>query len=207
MKSQSTIRTFDIFNDATTGFAFDRARAETIYQSAAGAVARYAGPIVLSRMRGARINLGDKPMKLFNFRLPSGPYSLVLTSRRLVDRGDQSVHVAGAGVFPFRDLPDGTRQYDSVARSTRSIISNYNNLADPSLTLLAAHEIGHSFMGSDHCPDIACVMRTIEPENEPRNAEILAQENPFCGNCIETLEDSGRQAAAALLLDGLNFNE
>jgi hypothetical protein len=207
VKSKSTVRAFDVFNDITAGFASDNAWAEVIYHSAAEAVARHAGPIMLSPVRGVHIPLGDRPINLFNFSLPSGPHSILLTRRRLVDLNDDTVHLSGGGVFPFQDQPNGARTPGTVASQTKSIISDHANLTDESLKLLAAHEMAHSFMGPGVCLNTACTMQAPEPENVPRNAEILAQEEPFCDNCIGTLEYRGQQAAGVLLLDGLNFNE
>lgn len=200
MKSQPLVRTFDVFYDATHGFAFSEVRAETIYQAAVGLVGRHAGPLALAKVHGLNIGLGDRPMKLTNVRFGKGGYSMLITQRKLVSPHGDRIYVVSNNDYAGTESFPGSGEYvpdTSVAWASKTIISNTENYTDTTLTALAAHEMAHSFVGAAHCPDTACLMQ-VPSDWEPQNAKLLSQDEPFCDNCGESLEQRKQLALEAI---------
>jgi len=191
---KTPVRTFDTYYDMTEGSAFSKVRAEGLYQMAAELVGRYAGPIALAQIQGVKLPLEGRPITTKNVRFGRGGYSMLMTNHELVwgngtsaagltDVGYRTQEVAG--IFHAIDA--------SYAWTSNSIVSDFHNLTDSALRVATAHEMAHTFIGPHHCADAHCVMQ--EPVLAgPPNAKLMAQDDPFCDNCIELLVDRGNRA-------------
>jgi hypothetical protein len=206
VKAQSTVRTFETFYDATEGYEFSKPRAEVICQAAAELIGRYTGPIALSPMQGLRINLGDSPITPFNVNFGTTPYKILMTKRVVVGPDKQTVSSYSMTKGRLRrPHPGAPYKLDGFISASESGISNANNLTDSTLTVLTAHEMAHTFTNPNHCPETDC-LRQFPFEKSSTNAKLLNQDDPFCDNCVQLLEQGGQLAAGAVMLKDLGLD-
>jgi hypothetical protein len=150
--------------------------------------------------------LGDRPITPLSVNFGTTPYSILMTKRVLVGPDEQTVASYSLTKGRLRRPHSGAPyKLDGFFSASESGISNANNLTDSTLTVLTAHEMAHTFTDPGHCPETDCI-RQVPREKSSTNAKLLNQDDPFCDNCSQLLEQGGQLAAGAVILKDLGFD-
>ncbi len=172
------IRHVDAFYEKDGEFAVPRDLAENLFAGAIPLVARYAGLIDV-RLRPMNVGTTSNPLDIRRIKLGNDPHAGLFTRRRVMADG-----IVSRGLCLFGPSRDDVR----VSRFFVSTAPTPNDMTNQKLTLVTAHELGHSF-GLPECSSgvTTCVMnKTVESDGTTPSPDKIMR-NPFCDSCIGAL--------------------
>jgi hypothetical protein len=201
MTNQTTgpVRQFKTFHDVTEGpEVFYKNRAAELTGYAAEIVSRYAGPIILDHIREVYLPLDGQPITPNNFKLDTDyPFTLLTTARELqVDNDSCSGTVAMHFLVP-KERSNTVADYNQ-AISAHCTVSSFGDAGDSTIAMATMHEIGHTFLGPDHCPDKYCAMQA--QTDMWQDMLLLTQKQHFCDDCATVLQKHGEIARNTTLI-------